>query len=294
MSTSLSPEQGVLRIGTYNMLDGGLDGWGKNTNNTRGLSTEHWKRQMEVLGELRLDVLALQEAKHYDSDDFALAKATGSALGMNWKLAPSARHGCHLMTLVRPAQVEIRDFVMDAAAGAFHHTVSRARLVMVRTGEELDFFNTHLAPFSPQKRCEEVTWLTEHGGRGDAVLVGDLNGPGVADPEPTDEEWKTFPSELHSRHRYLNPDGSYGMSDRRPLATLRHAGFRDVVADLGYPWAPTVGHWSAREPLRMRFDHILPAKGMASRLGDVEVVDTPVTRGLSDHLPVVAEFTLLR
>ncbi|MFF2331796.1 MULTISPECIES: endonuclease/exonuclease/phosphatase family protein [unclassified Streptomyces] len=267
----------TIRVATYNMLDGGVD----------TSSTKRWKQQMEMLNEVAPDVLCLQEAKHFDAGLGQMAKATADALGMYWEIAPSASHGCHVMTLVRPGRVQFRDFEADVAEGTFHHTASRAALVALDTGWEFEVIATHLAPFWPAKRSEEASWLTEHGKKDNVLLVGDLNSRAPGDPEPADWDW--LPAHLHSRHRVLNQDGSYGPSDRRALAALFHAGFRDPVTHAQFPWAQTVGYWSEEERDVYRSDYVLASEGMAHRLVSWAVVDTAVTRQISDHLPCYAD-----
>ncbi|MFJ6017464.1 endonuclease/exonuclease/phosphatase family protein [Streptomyces sp. NPDC092952] len=279
--------QGTLRVCTYNVLTGGLDGWEGSTTSTHGLSTTRWEQQMKILNSLDLDVLLLQEATAFDTDEMAMARATGQALGMDWKLAPSGSHGCHLMTLVRHDRVTISDFVPDAAEGKFHHTLSCAHIVTSH-GWRARIFNTHLSPFSPEARSIEVGWITEFGCADDVILAGDLNGSWPGDPEP--ESWDWLPPHLHSRHRRLTPDGTYGPSNRDAQVKLHLAGFRDPVRALGHPWAATVGHWSQSERYPMRPDHILPSAGAAALLTDWGVVRTPAALALSDHLPVVADF----
>ncbi|MFD8847817.1 endonuclease/exonuclease/phosphatase [Streptomyces sp. NPDC059604] len=279
--------KGNLRVCTYNMLDGGLDGWKGNPTSTHGLSAGRWGRQMELLNLLDLDILLLQEAKSFDSDEMAMARATGEALGMDWRLAPSGSHGCHLMTLVRHGRAAFRDFVPDAAEGKFHHTLSRADIV-TESGWGVRVFNAHLAPFSSEARSIEAGWTTEFGCADDVILAGDLNGMWPGDPEP--DSWDWLPPHLHSRHRRLDPGGAYGPSNRDAQAKLQLAGFRDPVSSLGYPWAATVGHWSETERYPMRSDYILPAAGTAALLTGWAVIRTPVSCELSDHLPVVADF----
>ncbi|MCX5103622.1 endonuclease/exonuclease/phosphatase family protein [Streptomyces sp. NBC_00439] len=287
--TDLLPKpKGTLRICTYNLLNGGLDGWTDGLTSTRGLSTTRWRGQMELLRKLDLDVLAVQEAKLYNSG--GMAEATGKALEMDWELAPSGSHGCHLVTFVRRGRVSFRGFVPDAAEGKFHHTLSRASLVSEESGWRFDLFNTHLAPFNPDDRSSEVGWVTEFGTADDVIIAGDLNGMWPGDAEP--ENWDWLPVNLHSRHRRINPDGTYGPSNRDAQAKLRHAGFSDPVTSLGYPWGATVGHWSASENYPMRFDHILPSAGCSGRLRGWKIIRTPNVCRLSDHLPVVADFSL--
>lgn len=272
------------------MREGGLDGAGVETG-VGAIDATRWEQEMKMLLTLRLDVLCLQEAKHFDRDDYKMAKATAEALGMEWHLARSKSHGSHLMTLVQPSRVAFRDFKADAAEGKFHHTLSRADLVERGTGWKFTVLHTHLDPFSPANRAQrEVTWLTEHGKRDDLILVGDLNTEAPGDPEV--KSWDWLPEELHSRHRFQHPDGTYGGSDRRAMAALFHAGYRDPVTHLKYKRARTVGYWSEHERRDFRSDYVLPAAGLARLTRGWTVMDTVETRRMSDHLPGYADFLL--
>ncbi|WP_405710141.1 endonuclease/exonuclease/phosphatase family protein [Streptomyces sp. NBC_00046] len=279
----------ILRVVTYNLREGGLDGDGVETG-TGAIDISRWEQQIKLLLLLKPDVLCLQEGKYYDRNDFEMARRTGQALGMKWYLAPSNSHGSHLVTLVNPRRVEVRRFVPDAAEGKFHHTLARADLVDLRTGGNFTVLNTHLDPFSPANRAREVTWLTEYGARDDVILAGDLNSEVPGDPAVT--SWSWLPAELHSRHRFQNPDGTYAGSDRRALSALLHAGFRDPVTHLGFPSARTVGYWSPTEQRDFRSDYVLPARGMAPQLKNLLVPDTDDIRAMSDHLPVCGDFAL--
>ncbi|MFE3146537.1 endonuclease/exonuclease/phosphatase family protein [Streptomyces sp. NPDC059218] len=279
----------VLRVVTYNVCEGGLDGDGVE-NGTGAIDISRWEQQIDLMGRLEPDVLCLQECKYYDRGGFEMAKRTGQALDMEWYLAPSSSHGSHLMTLVNPRVVEVRRFVPDAAERKLHHTLARADLVARRTGWNFTVLNTHLDPFSPANRIREASWLTEYGARDDVILAGDLNSEAPGDPAVT--SWGWLPKELHSRHRFQNPDGTYAGSDRRALSALLHAGFRDPVTHLGFPPARTVGYWSPSERRDFRSDYVLPSRGLAPRLKNLLVPDTHDTRAMSDHLPVCADFAL--
>lgn len=279
--------QGALRVVTYNLREGGLDGDGVETG-TGAIDTSRWERQIILMLLMKPHVLCLQEGKHFDRNAYEMARRTGEALGMEWYLAPSNSHGSHLMVLVDPNRVEVRAFKPDIAEGKFHHTLARADLVELGTGWEFTVLNTHLDPFSPANRAREVTWLTEYGDRDDVILVGDLNSEAPGDPEVTSWDW--LPPKLHSRHRILNQDGTYAGSDRRALGALLHAGFRDPVKDLGFPPARTVGYWSPEERRDFRSDYVLPAQGVAPLLESWGVWDTHDTRAMSDHLPVYGDF----
>ncbi|MFJ1838016.1 endonuclease/exonuclease/phosphatase family protein [Streptomyces sp. NPDC088175] len=277
-----------LRVATYNLREGGLDGTGVETG-IGEIDTSRWNHQMTLLLLMKPDVLCLQEAKHFDRNNFEMAKATASALHMKWRLAPSRSHGSHLLTLVNPSRVEFLGFTPDAAEGKFHHTLARADLRELSTGWKFTVLHTHLDPFSPAHRAREATWLTEYGDRDDVILAGDLNSEAPGDPEVTSWDW--LPARLHSRHRFLREDGTYGGSDRRALAAILHSGFHDPVGP-GEVAPRTVGYWSAEERRDFRSDYVLPAKGLAPRMRDWRVLDTYATREMSDHLPGYGDFAL--
>lgn len=265
----------ILRLGTYNLLDGGGD---------------RWSAQAALLATLELDVLCLQEAKRWDADGFDRMLAFADILGMQPLFAPSRSHDCHLVTLYRWPRVRCLHFRRDVAEGRFHHAVTRAGF----TAGGIDFtvLNTHLAPFDGTTRATEAGWLTEYAAAGRRVaLLGDLNVQGLKDKEPPD--WNVLPAALHSRHRKQLPDGSYGGSDRDAMAKLIHAGFTDPVEALGLPTPRTAGYWSPDERWDHRSDHILLAPGLAPMLTDFTVLDTEQARSLSDHLPCTATLELV-
>lgn len=265
----------TLRVGTYNILNGGGD---------------RWLAQMELLASLDLDVLCLQEAKHWDRRRFAKMFGSANVLGMQPLFAPSAHHGCHLVTLYRWPRVRCMGFNPDVACGNFHHAASLADFAV--DGLDLRLLNTHLDPFSGQDRLDETAWLTEYAAPGqNTLVVGDLNTVGLKDQDPAD--WSRFPVHLHSRHRQIRADGTYGETDRRAMAALISAGYVDPPVQLGIPSQRTAGYWNDAELWDHRSDYVLVAPALAPALRAYEVVDTPTTRALSDHLPVVATFGLL-
>jgi endonuclease/exonuclease/phosphatase family metal-dependent hydrolase len=137
---------GLLRVGSYNVMDGGGD---------------RWRGQIDLLASLDLDILGIQEAKHWDRDDFERMYATGVALGLQPLFAPSARHGCHLVLLYRWPRLRCQRFRPDIGCGVLHHTASRARFAVEGVSDPVHVIHTHLDPFSPQNRVREVGWMTE-------------------------------------------------------------------------------------------------------------------------------------
>lgn len=135
----------LLRVGSYNIMDGGED---------------RWAGQMELLASLDLDVLGIQEAKHWERQDHARLHATAEQLGMQALFAPSKSHGCHLVLFYRWPRVSCARFQPDISGGRFHHTASRALLEV--DGLALRVLHTHLHPFAPSARLKEAGWLTEY------------------------------------------------------------------------------------------------------------------------------------
>ncbi|WP_234364968.1 endonuclease/exonuclease/phosphatase family protein [Streptomyces sp. RTd22] len=264
----------TIRIGTYNVLDGGGD---------------RWRQQVQFLAGLHLDVLGIQEAKHWDARGCHRMFATARALGMQPLFAPSRHHGCHLVTLYRWPKVECTAFEPDVSGGEFHHTASRARFTA--GGRAFSVVHTHLDPFSGQDRLSEVSWLTQYAAADEhTALIGDLNSIGAQDREQDD--WRRIPIHLQPRHRMVRDDGSYGGTDRRAMAALMAAGFVDPPLQLQVPWGRTAGYWNDTELWDHRSDYVLLSPSLAPALRSYVVADTPTTQMLSDHLPVVATLHL--
>ncbi|MGN9819707.1 endonuclease/exonuclease/phosphatase family protein [Streptomyces sp. SD11] len=269
-------QQPPLRIVTYNTLNGGRE---------RDGALHRLTAQLDMLREIKPDVLCLQEGKWWDETGGERVNMVAAALEMEARLAPSASHGCHLVTLVRPPRVRFLRFYPDVAEGTFHHTVSRADLKVEGAAEVLRVLHSHFDPFDPAGRVAEARWLTQYGDRNDTLLVGDLNSEAPGDPEP--DSWDWLPATQYSSNRVQHPDGSYGGLDKRAMSALLAAGFVDPAAELELEFAPTAGHW--READRgHRSDYILRSKHLAWRVESYTVIDTPRAQGAADHLPVVA------
>ncbi|MFJ2217652.1 hypothetical protein ACIQVO_37510 [Streptomyces sp. NPDC101062] len=77
-----NPDRATVRAGSYNIKDGGGD---------------RWPGQMKAVATLGLDLLGIQEAKHWDRDRFKRMYEAASTWGMQPIFTPSASHGCHLV-----------------------------------------------------------------------------------------------------------------------------------------------------------------------------------------------------
>ncbi|GHC88321.1 endonuclease/exonuclease/phosphatase family protein [Streptomyces flavofungini] len=271
-----------LQVATYNLLNGGRD------HEAGRFRWDRWQQQMTLMRHADVDVWCVQEGKYYDEGGEERVLASAAALGAEVRLAPSAHHGCHLLTFVRGPKVRMARFFKDVGGGTFHHAVSRADVIVKNVPGALRVLNTHLAPFDPEARAAEVKWLTEYGTRHDTLLVGDLNCEAPGDPEP--DSWDWLPASHYSRHRILNPDGSYGGLDKRAMHALLAAGFVDPQVQLKLPFARSCGYADRQQLRDHRSDYILPSRHLRWPLKACHVLDDSRFRELSDHLPVIATF----
>ncbi|MYV99665.1 endonuclease/exonuclease/phosphatase family protein, partial [Streptomyces sp. SID3343] len=165
-----TPTPKALTYVTDNVLDGAWD-------------DDRYGNILAILASLHADVIALQEAKSWDTSDFARVCETAEALGMESLFAASSSHECHLVLLYRTDKLSLKRWTPDAACGKFHHTLQRAEFVIRATGEHVTVLNTHLDPFAGDGRKREAGWLTEYAKDDTScVLLGDLNTIGADDP----------------------------------------------------------------------------------------------------------------
>ncbi|MFI0912453.1 endonuclease/exonuclease/phosphatase [Streptomyces abikoensis] len=276
-----------VRIGTYNLLTGGID---KDDEEQRRLG------QNGFLASLGLDVLVVQELRRWEEHGWwrlwALAEATGMV-----PLPPvlSARGGGnHLAMLYRPQTVRVAEWDTDACRGVFHHGLGRAIVYFKGDSRPWTILATHLSFLGGEERLAEARWLTGYGdsyeSNGQRVLLpGDLNTIGARDPEP---EWSKIPANLRSRHCLLTAEGGFGATDRRAIQLLEAAGFADPYDLLSTTPARTAGFWSEEELLPHRSDFVLANRLAAPYVRGVTTHDTDITRSLSDHLPVVVTLSV--
>lgn len=265
-----------LRAGTYNIMNGGGG---------------RWSDQLGVVADLGLDLLGIQEAKHWDRDRFRRMFASAREWGMQPLFAPSASHGSHLVLFYRWPRLQVVEHTPDIGGG-FHHTASRTVFHVQGLDRPVIVLHTHLDPASPEHRLKEAGWLTEYTAPGVlSIVIGDLNTIGPDDDEP--ENWSLIPAHLHSRHRLVLPDGSYGGADRRAArALMGPAHFIDPPVQLGIPAPRTSGYWPGAEGWDHRSDYVLISPGLGPALESYRFIDNLTTQRLGDHLPGVAILNL--
>ncbi len=255
----------TLRVMAYNILYGGVtDG----RDRTAQLAAQ--------VNAVQPDALALSECWGFLDDGGARMQAFCEAVGMRGVLV-EASTGNHVALLYREPWSPASTATM--AAAPMHHGLVRMELT---NGEStVQVIATHLNPFSSLARLQEAqvvvsrTRPTEH-----TLIMGDLNTLPVGYDVP-----------LQSRRlldENLRPD-------THVCEYFARAGFTDVLAahsvtSHNYP--------TPLEPKRddflvgVRLDYIMASHELASACTRAWVVDTPEAGQASDHLPVVAEFTL--
>ncbi|GAA4945815.1 endonuclease/exonuclease/phosphatase family metal-dependent hydrolase [Nonomuraea thailandensis] len=249
----------MIRVGTYNLKEGGLDDDGRDDSRLR--------RQVEMLAGLDLHALALQELKNFHMNGWRRLWQIEQALGMRAWAVSSAHHGCHLAWLVRDPIRVIEE--RHDQAGTWWHAL--CGLLVEVAGTEAVLGNVHFAPSSPDERrgeAEACSLLSQRGRP--TILCGDMNAFSITD---------TLPPSCNSQPLKVRKK-----LDRSPAVELEEAGLRDMGALLG-DIVPTVSR-----PLPYRCDRIhtnLPREALISH--HVVQEDEP----LSDHRPVVGEMEIV-
>ncbi|QFG22864.1 endonuclease/exonuclease/phosphatase family protein [Actinomadura sp. WMMB 499] len=255
----------TLRVGTYNLRDGGLDGASAARNDAR------LKAQLTMLATLRLDLLGLQEAK-WGSHGHVRLEQVARWLGMTWKcLVRSNFHGCDIAVLVREGDGIAVTRERHLIGPPFTHAHADVELQIAGRTRPVRFMVGHAAPSSPTLRLAEAELIGVYRNI-DVVYAADFNAAALnEDPDVQGVD------PLHVARKL----------DTRPAEELQASGFIDIGAHLG-DRTPTVGH-TRSDRLAYRCDRIYTTLPRGSITGHRVVQEH---RPLSDHRPVWAELTL--
>lgn len=265
----------------------------------------------EVLKEIDPDIVCVQEIRGHDPGH-SLSRL-GDAAGLDWRATPGwidceDGHGLptaavaigdadfHVGLLWRPGITPVQGSwrQIGRAQGELWHAAAAIALD-VGGPVPLTVVCCHLDPFRPEVRFSEAARIASLAAGKTAVVVGDYNGPSADrrtdgsfyDPDPLEQRgW-------HDAATYQvawndDPNASPRV-DRRAAERLRRAGLVDAAAALDAPWRPSCGHWPDDPHGPRRIDRILATAAARPALTSYDVVDTDITRALSDHLPVVVE-----
>ena len=261
----------TLRVMAYNILYGGTPGG-------NGGATGGRDRTALLTAQVNAvypDALALCECWGFLDDGAARMEAFCEAVGMRGALVEAAT-GNHVALLYRepwsPAST-------TTTAAPMHHGL--VRMELTNGDSTVQVIATHLNPFSSLMRLQEAQVVVSRTRPGEPTLVmGDLN---------------TLP------HGYDAPLPSRRLLDEelRPdthvCEYFARAGFVDVLAARGVtsPTYPTPLERKRDDfPGGVRLDYIMASGELASACTQAWVVDTPEAGMASDHLPVVAEFSV--
>ena len=257
----------TLRVMAYNILYGGTPGDHGGRDRTALLTAQ--------VNAVHPDALVLSECWGFLDDGGARMNAFCEAVGMRGALVEAAT-GNHVALLYRepwsPASTA-------TVAAPMHHGLVRMELT---SGDcTVQVIATHLNPFSSLMRLQEAQVVVSRTRPGEHTLVmGDFNTLPLGYDAP-----------LPSR-RLLDEELR---PDTHVCEYFARAGFTDVLAAHGVtsPTYPTPLERKRDDfPAGVRLDYIMASREMASACTRAWVVDTPEAGMASDHLPVVAEFTL--
>jgi endonuclease/exonuclease/phosphatase family metal-dependent hydrolase len=265
----------VLTVVSYNLKD-----YGKSAVATR-------RQQHELLRFERADVVCLQEIWDDSGDLSGLDRHVATladALGMRAMAVPARRSHCHMAILWRP---EFAALSQRGHGLTLWHGLGVVQLD-VGAAVPLRVAVTHLAPWDPEQRLADartITGLLDDPGQA-TVIAGDWNSFGADDSYDPEPDWSTLPPHKVWRHVRWNDDPNAPLrADRRPAELLRRCGLHDAAAHLRTAWQPTGGHMGA--DLSRRLDAFWTTRPQALR--GYQVIDTPATRLLSDHLAIRIE-----
>ena len=250
-----------LRFLSWNIKNGGVDAG----------DTTRLRRQMTALAELELSVIALQECKDWERDNFRTFHLAERLLGLRGYLGRSAHHGCHPAIFIREgAGLHVTE-QRHEHGDPWWHGIACVAAEVEGSGQPVQFASCHLAPSSAERRLAEAESFALVQERGLLIAGGDFNALPAAGPEP--------PGPVSGKHsRKL---------DRRAAKALEETGLTDV-GTYARDTTPTVGHAST---LPYQCDRVYTSLPEAAITG-FEVITTADAD--SDHRPVLARFDLAR
>jgi endonuclease/exonuclease/phosphatase family metal-dependent hydrolase len=291
-----------LRFGTYNLLDAFASNAIDERTRLDGL--------IQVIRDLRVDVLAVQEITATNPDDAAtrletLAEATGLTCrpepGQTAVAIGSQRH--HVGLLWNPALAVVPGSFRTYGRADFWHSL--AKLTFDIDGRQIVHASHHAGPFGPRQRADQmvrvVSALNRPASRRPGLVGADWNSI-AADRVERDGRWahydhdpyvdQPWSPDLISQTTWAYDEHGHRIhvADREPGEVLWAGGLHDTAAALDAPWTPTVGHWPDDPFPPRRIDGIRCTSEVLSALISVETIATALTKSTSDHLPVVLTY----
>jgi endonuclease/exonuclease/phosphatase family metal-dependent hydrolase len=257
-----------VRLVTYNILDGGLDGG----------RSDRWQPLLEVITGAHPDVLVLNECNHFDAAGHAHLHRMERETGLRGLLAPSAT-GYHVAVFVAP-DVQLVEHHPQPGP---HHSSLRVR--GVRGGLPFTLVAVHLCPFGGQTRLVEAEALTRVASADEWVFIaGDMNALSPSDAQRYDPN-RWLP---RRRVRHLLAGGQ--ALDTRALGLLEASGLVDLGRHVGCTTPTVLTPLAAEhESYQVRLDHVFASAPVLPWVRSVEVIRSDAAQRASDHYPVVVD-----
>jgi endonuclease/exonuclease/phosphatase family metal-dependent hydrolase len=214
------------------------------------------------------DVVALQELNGYTKEKLT---EDARAWGHPHSELCITRSGYHLGITSRKPISNVQLIVKQG----IHHGMIHGQ------SHGIDFFVLHLAPQSEEIRIPEteIVMAEIRGSQSvtrPTILLGDFNSS-----SPLDAEYFRLESKHHPKFnvmtRYLGADFVDLVHQHQGVLTKEQASVPSLLVKNG------PGFW--------RLDYILASPLLAKKCVFAQVVKTPATAHLSDHYPVMADFT---
>ncbi len=265
-----------MKILTYNI---------RNWHNSQGKSNV--RQVLDVLKEADADFIGLNEALHpHPSPDPNLPALDFLAreLGMEAAFGPAFQphNAFHLPQVMSGNALLSRFPILATAAHHLTPVVQRQRglletRVLLPRQTPFTLYVTHLEPKREDVRAQQVksllSWTVRDRNRPHALL-GDLNTYNPAD-FPHEDALAAFRAKAEAR--------GFTFFQAQVIPLLLKSGYVDPCA--AHP-QPT---WDADDELWARMDFVLLSQPLAGSVKACGVIDTPVAREASDHLPVWAD-----
>jgi endonuclease/exonuclease/phosphatase family metal-dependent hydrolase len=270
----------ALRILSYNM---GL----------RDAPPTRRRAQLKFLRALAPDVLCVQglwDDSPSNGRFLAGFDAPADVLGLDGQVVPAPRSQSDVGLLWRPdvAQIDSTTYQRHLRHGAGTVTLDVGAKVPLRIGV------THLDSCDPEHRLGEARAVAHLADPGQATVVAaDWSCIGEDPAYDLEPDWRRLRPDQIEHHVLWRADpDAPRVTDRRPAQLLHRAGLVDAARHLGAAWQPIAGHQGI-DVLR-RIDAFRVSAAVLPALESYQVHASPMTRRLSEHLPIELRLDLAR
>ena len=257
----------MLKIMTYNILEG-----------TGYERAERLDIVIDVVHQVEPDILAIQEANHFDNNDYERLKKLSGSVGLPYyALALGTRRNSgrqfHVATLSR------YPFKQQQRLNHFYH--ASLRTAIQSDHGLISIVNAHLHPHNEEERKKEVNrMLGAQKPHQNTIILGDLNAL-----SPHDSYEDLLPLLPDYLKKSFTKEGHIACD---AITVLLNAGYHDTAAETGINHVktmPTPLSKHARDGLTFRIDYVFVSSSLKNNIQKTEVLKSPVIEKASDHYP---------